>query len=195
MVIDKLSYQLKSVFYSKVDFDKRFIILGNTFSSNMLHYKGWERRDNGVYKNVTTYTIDKCGAIYQHYHPKYWSKFTGSEIDQYAISISLVNEGWLIPDGDTYYNLNKNEYTNTPINKYWRGYDFWAEYTEEQYISLKSLILKLTKDFGIQPHITPYNTLIKDITTINGVICRGNISKQFSDLSPLFDFNKLKSTN
>jgi len=192
-MIDKLKYQLNSKQYSKELFEKNKIIIGNTYTGDMSHHKGWTLRNNGKFNQVSTYSIDKSGEIYQHFHPKFWSKFTNSDIDQNAISIAIVNEGWLIPNGEEYYNLNNTIFSGEPINKYWRGYDFWAPYSEPQYKALRLLILKLTKEFKIPLVITPHTTAIKNPKLVNGVLCRSNISKAYSDLSPLFDFNKIKT--
>ena len=52
MVIDKDTYKLnESNFYSK-EFDKTQIVLGNSFSTNLNHLKGWEKRYNGNYKKT-----------------------------------------------------------------------------------------------------------------------------------------------
>ena len=63
MVIDKDTYKLnESNFYSK-EFDKTQIVLGNSFSTNLNHVKGWEKRYNGDYKKTAMFSIDRKGNI------------------------------------------------------------------------------------------------------------------------------------
>ena len=70
MVIDKETYKLTDSNYYSKEFDKTQIVLGNSFSENLNHLKGWGKRMNGEYTKTSTFTIDRKGNIYQHYNPK-----------------------------------------------------------------------------------------------------------------------------
>ena len=149
--IDKKKYKVSENNYHKIIFDKKRIIIGNTFSSDMSYTNGWETRYGGDYKDIASLTIDKDGTIYQHYDPKYHSDFNG--IGETSIMINLVNEGWLTQRKDAYYNLRNEIYLGDVVNKYWRGFDFWVDYTDEQYSSLRLLLLDLMKDFNIYERV------------------------------------------
>ena len=65
--IDTETYKLPADNYYPIEFPKHQIIIGHTFNTGMNHTIGWKTRCNGKYKNVSTFTIDKDGKIYQHY--------------------------------------------------------------------------------------------------------------------------------
>ena len=191
-MIDKKSFKINDKNYYKSVNKKERIILGNTFSSDMSYIKGWELRNSGESKKTVAFTIDKDGKIYQHYDPKYYSEFLGDDTDQSNILINLVNEGWLTQRKDAYYNLRNEVYLGDVVEKYWRGLDYWVNYTDEQYESLRSLLLDLMKQFDIYERVVSDNTKKSNITKLSGMLTKSNFSDRFTDLSPTFDFNNLK---
>ena len=190
--IDKESYKVSDKNYYKEIYDKNKIILGNTFSSDMSYINGWKLRNGGDNKKTVAFTIDKDGQIYQHYDPKYYSDFIGGEIGKSSILINLVNEGWLTQRRDAYYNLRNEVFLGDVIEKYWRGLDYWVNYSDEQYTSLRLLLLDLTEKFDIYERVVSDNTKKKETSVLKGVCTRSNFRDRFSDLSPTFDFNNLK---
>ena len=50
MLIDNEKYTLDEKNYHSTEFEKRQIVLGNSFSENYNHIKGWLSRLNGEYK-------------------------------------------------------------------------------------------------------------------------------------------------
>ena len=191
--IDRKKYKLNETNYVKEVFEKNRIIVGNSFSDDMSFINGWKKRCGGQYKKTSAFSIDKDGVIYQHYDPKYYSEFIyGDSINQTSIPITLINEGWLTQIGDEFYNLRNIKYTGDVINKYWRGYDFWSTYTDEQYSSLRELLLHLMKKFDIYEKVVSHNTKLNVPEKFNGMVTRSNFSKLHTDLSPTFNLNNLK---
>lgn len=196
MKIDKTTYKLKEDNYIKQEYKKRQIVVGSTGRKDMLHFGSWTYRHNGKYKKTSTYTIDKGGNIFQHYNPKYYSKFLGKVQDKSSISISLVNEGWLDFDsmhgryidwlGNIY---NKDEQI---VTKKWRKHIYWVPYTKEQMESLKFLVTYLTEEYNIPKNVIGHNVYYEDVDLFDGVVYRCNYLEEVSDVTPAFNISELK---
>lgn len=117
------------------------------------------------------YLIARDGTVYEFFDPKYWSYHLGkgavggnSVCSKESIGIELSNIGPLTLKGATLYNVYGSPYCNlTDINQYkhlpngFRGYEYFATFTDAQYISLNSLISFLCNEFNI-----PRNFLSED---------------------------------
>jgi N-acetyl-anhydromuramyl-L-alanine amidase AmpD len=196
MKIDKTTYTLGEDNYIQQEFTKRQIVIGSTGRKDMLHYGSWTYRHNGKYKKTSTFTIDKQGNIFQHYDPKYYSKFLGKVQDKASISISLVNEGWLDLDsmhgryidwlGNIY---NKDEEV---VTKKWRHHLYWVAYTKEQIESLKSLVTYLTEEYNVPKNVITHNAHYEDVDLFDGIVYRSNYLEEVSDVTPAFNIAELK---
>lgn len=197
MDIDKKSFKIKEANYIKDITKKSKIILCNSFSSSMEFANGWILRLGGEYKNTTAFSVDRDGSIYQHFDPKYYSFMVDDDkVNEDSIGITLVNEGWLdmTIDGDLI-NLRGQIYDKSGgfKNQYWRGFNDWVLYTEEQYEALAELILYLNKKFNIYNKVITHNTRLSNPNIYDGVLSRSNFNKDTTDVSPAFNFNKLKN--
>lgn len=196
-IINNETYPLdKDKYYSKIH-KKNQIVIGHTFTSDMSHYIGWKNRYNGKYKKNAAFTIDIDGNIYQHFDPKYYSNFLNIDnVDEYIIGVTLVNRGWLMKNDETnifYDYLNRPVETLDVIDKKWRNHRYWFNYTEEQINSLIELCEYLSKRFGIKLQVLPHNIKIDDVYDYEGVVFRSNYMKEFTDLSPAFDYIDFKN--
>ncbi len=198
MLIDKKLYKLGEDNYIKTICDKHQIIVGHTFHSNMEHVIGWKNRLNGKYKNTAAFTIDINGKIFQHYDPKYQSRFLKNDVvDKYIIPIVLENEGWLMKDEKNNYFLNWNEdiygREDNIVERKWRNNCYWAPYSSKQLDSLVELSKYLCDKFEIPHQTIGHNTKVDTISSYNGVVFKSNYNKDFTDLSPAFDYVKFKN--
>lgn len=197
MIIDKKLHKLSTDNYITEIHDKHQIIVGHTSHTNMRHVIGWENRLNGKYKNTAAFTIDHKGKIFQHYDPKYQSCFLKNEsIDKFIIPIVLENEGWLRKDEDTNKFLNWNgdiyEREDKVIEKKWRDNMYWAPYSTKQLNSLVDLTKYLCSAFDIPLQTIGHNTKVDVIFDYNGVVFRSNYDKDYTDLSPAFNYISFK---
>ena len=197
MNIDKKKYKLKNSNYHKKEFPKHQIVLGNSFSNNLHHVKGWEYRLGGNYTKTSTFTIDRKGNIYQHYDPKYYSDFIDEKrIDKKIISITVENQGWLLKDliKDRYIDWVGNIYKRKAkvIEKRWRGFLYWDPYTASQIKATAELINYLCENYEIPNHCVGHNTYVSGIEVFEGITYRSNYYKEKTDLSPAWDFKKFK---
>lgn len=198
MFIDDEKYKLLPSNYLEVESIKKQIVIGHTSNHDMKHFQGWIHRHNGKYLKTAAYTIDAAGFIYQHFDPKYQSKyFDDLELDKKSIVILLENDGWLTKDTE------KNEYItwvgdiykhpNEVISKKWRGHDYWSPYTKEQIESVKELVTLLCGEFFIPLTAIIHNTKVDKFSGYEGVIYRSNLDRQYTDLSPAWNCEAFKN--
>ena len=196
-MIDTEKYKLSEDNYHNIKFKKTQIVIGHNGRKDMRHYNSWLNRLNGKYKKTSTFTIDTDGKVYQHFDPSYYSDFLGIDQDKSNISILLVNQGWL--DLDTDYNIYRDwlghaysRNTQNVINKSWRGHDTWVKYTNEQYDSLKKLLIKLCDEFEIKKECIGNNVYDENVDIYNGITFKSNYSQDIKDVSPAFEMDQLK---
>ena len=198
MLINNLKYKLTKNNFIKEKCEKKQIIFGNTFNHDMQHVIGWETRYNGLYTKTAAFSIDAAGLIYEHFNPLYRSSyFNNNSLDAKSIIILLDNDGWLIKDD------KKNEFItwvgdiynkpNDVIDKRWRNYRYWSPYTNEQFESAVSLVKKLCNDFDIPNTVIGHNTKVENINEYSGVLYKSNLDKNYTDLSPAWDFDGFKN--
>lgn len=199
MIIDDKTYKLDVNKYVPLESEKKQIVLGNTFNDGMRHVFGWETRYNGKYKKTASFTIDKKGKIYQHFDPKYYSRyFNNPDQNTKSVVILIENIGWLTKDN------KKTEYTNCFNEKYygeidgimekkWRDYVYWAPYNDEQLESAIKLVRTLCSDLNIPKLVVAHNTKIDDLYDFEGVLYKSNIEKHFTDLNPNWKFEIFKN--
>lgn len=198
MTINNEKHKLTNKNFTKEKSVKKQIILGNTFNHDMRHVIGWEKRNNGFYNKTAAFSIDAAGLIYEHFNPQYHSNyFNQKKLDTESIIILLDNDGWLSKDeeknkfitwiGDIY---NK---PNEVFEKRWRNYKYWAPYTTEQFESAIDLVKKLCVDFDIPNTVIGHNTKIDNVNDYSGVLYKSNLDKNYTDLSPAWDFEAFKN--
>jgi hypothetical protein len=197
MIINSKKYTLSDKNFINCESIKKQIVIGHTSTNNMRHYTKWVNRLNGRYMQTAPYTIDLDGKIYQHFDPICSSNILKNiELDKKSIVILLENEGWLTKDfekkqlinwyGDIY---NRAE---SVVEKRWRGYMYWAPYTDNQLDSAAWLANKLCEEFYITKFAVPHNTKMENHENFSGILYRGNLDKDYTDLSPAWNFEKFK---
>lgn len=198
MDVELTKYKLPTNNYVLAETPKNLIVIGHTFNHDMKHVTGWLHRYHGKYKKTSAFTISTNGTIYQHFDPKYHSRyFNKTELDNKSIVILLENDGWLVKDNqkNEFYTWIGDIYSepNMIIEKRWREYSYWAPYTNEQIESTLSLCNKLCVDFDIPVMVMNHNTKIDNLIGYEGIIYRSNLEKHYTDLSPSWDCNEFKN--
>ena len=198
MIIDHKTYQLPIQNYTPIESDKKQIIIGHSFNHDMRHYNGWLKRYNGQYKKTVAFTISLSGLIYQHFDPKFYSNyFKDYQINAKSIVILLENDGWLIKDSEnnefiTWIGDIYNEPSKV-VEKRWRGYNFWAPYTKEQFESVTELVKLLCDEFSIPLTAIGHNTKVDKLADYKGIMYKSNIEKHYTDISPSWDCESFKT--
>ena len=197
MDIDNETYSLPENNYYPIEFKKRQIVLGNSFSEKNKHIKGWLNREMGEYKKTSMFTIDRKGKVYQHFTPNNYSDFTNNKsVDKKIISITIENQGWLNKDliNDTYFDWVGNIY-NRKVKVYekrWRGFNYWDPYTSKQLDSCVELVKYLCDKYDIPNNCVGHNTYIDGVEFFEGVVYKSNYYKESTDLSPAWEYKKIK---
>jgi len=194
-MINEISYLLGENNYYKQTYEKTQIVVGHNNRKDMRHYHSWINRRNGGYKKTATFSIDKDGSIYKHYDPKYYSDFLGCEQDKCNISIVLVNEGWVkLNDMNVFVDWLGHTYSKNSdlLEKNWRNYKYWIKYTEKQFDSLNYLINHLCENYNIKNKFIGHNVYDENIDLFKGITFRSNYFKDITDVSPAFEFEKIK---
>ncbi len=191
----KNTFLLNNNFYSH-EYEKKQIVIGNTFNSGMNHVNGWKNRLNGHYKKISTFTIDENGKIYQHFDPKYFSEFLPQlPFNKHIISISVSNRGWFNYDVSEkkYIDWCGNIYNGEDVvEKRWRNHSFWEKYDNKQLFATIKLVRYLIEKYNIKGNVMGHNTLVKNIELFEGVSYRSNWIKDGTDLNPTWEFDIFK---
>ncbi len=186
--------------YFKLPCMKRQIVLHHTVSSSGEFVDDWWQSDNGTQRVATAFIIDKDGSIVQLFEPENWAYHIGKgssvKDNKQSIGIEIVNEGALQrqADGKTMLWMNgKKEYPGsyTALKQPWRGYSYFADYSERQYDTLSELITTLCGKFGIPKKVIASYLFSETYRQFEGVVSHHNLRKDKSDVSRAFDFGKL----
>jgi N-acetyl-anhydromuramyl-L-alanine amidase AmpD len=175
---------------------KHQIILTHT-SRNVENYLASLRyRYNGKFDRIPNYVIKKNGDILQLLndieHTNYLKEIN---MNRNSITICLENLGWLEkqPLENQYVNWIGDIYKGKPYERHWRDYYFWEPYTEEQIDSLAFLCNKIIIENKINKDLIGHNTKVKNVNIFEGIATRSNLDSNYTDVSPSFDFDKLRN--
>lgn len=155
------------------------------------------------------YLVGRKGQVIQLFDPSYWSYHLGSTAlggnsiqSKKSIGIEISNYGWLTEKDGVLYDAYKKEFCKvtendlyTKLDKPYRGYTYFCNYTEEQYIAVAKLLKYLCEKFNIPFEFLPEekrHEFTRDIIEFKGITTHVNY-REFDkwDVSPVFDFNKL----
>jgi len=186
----------KNLFHYDDKHNKIQIILCHTSRPLMYFNNSLKYRLDGEYNKIPTYTISKDGKIIENFNSNYHSDFFGiKEIDRNSIIICLENLGWLK------YNTLNNKYVNwigdiykgEVYQKRWRDKSFWSIYPDKQLRTCAKLIVELCSKHNIPLKMVGHNVKIDGVVSFSGITARSNYSEYWTDISPSFDFEKLKT--
>jgi len=174
---------------------KTQIMLTHTSRDAGYYMMALKYRYGGKNEKIPHYLINKDGVIKNFFESKYSSNYFGvKKIDNRCVIITLENNGWLKKHhlSGKFMNWIGDIYFKKPFEKKWRSYGFWDTYTEDQYKSLSELIVELMSEFDIPNEMIGHNTKVTGVENFKGITSRSNYSDVYTDVSPAFDFEKLK---
>ena len=194
MVKENLDFEISNDLVSKSKTKKKQIVLTNTSYPIDDFLTRIKLRYNKKYNKVPAYTIDRFGTLFFHFNSENYTSFFENEIlNKPSIAISLENVGWLnyIDEKNIYVDWRGMPYTGNVIQKTWRNKKYWAEYTNEQISTLLELIDYLCIKHSIDKNFVGSNVFMDGAEKIKGILNRSNFNKNYYDLTPAFDFEKL----
>jgi N-acetyl-anhydromuramyl-L-alanine amidase AmpD len=174
---------------------KTQIILSNSNRDAKNYLASLEFRMNGKNTNVPHYFISKNGEITQFMENHCFSSYISDpDVNKNSINVCLENLGWLdkVPLKTYYVNWIGDIYNGTIFERKWRDYFFWDPYTEDQMNSLSELCIRVCEDMGINNKTTGHNTKMNGVQKFSGIASLSNYSEKFLDVSPAYNFEKLK---
>jgi N-acetyl-anhydromuramyl-L-alanine amidase AmpD len=184
------------------------VVKGTKDRPSMNHFNWWKSTNKHV---STAYSIDYKGNVYEHFDPKHWAYHLGIGgskrfLDKQSIGIEITNEGYMTKHGDDFkwYSgptpIAYNRVNDEPfhIKNGWRGYNWYAPYSQEQYEATLFLVKYLCDEFNIKKNVIPDNEYHPEILDGNfeGIYNHSNVRDYPSDrnkwdLSPAFPLKKL----
>ena len=159
-------------------------------------------------KVSTAYLVGRNGNVFELFDPQYYSYHLGPNStggnkvrSQRTIAIELSNFGALrehptkpdilVDSWDFPYCMKTD--TDFYVNCPYRGYDYYATYTDAQMKALDSLLLQLCRKFNIQHSFLPQDERMKLQTKVPtaGIVSHVNYRKDKTDVSPAFSWEKI----
>lgn len=193
--------------YFKEAFPKNQIYLHHTAgnSSGVGVFQGWSSNKERIATCVAIsgkgkYSID--GQIIQGFSSKYWAYHLGIKgfvfkklnlpykvLDKTSIGVEICSWGQLTKKGDKFYNyVNKEVPLNEvcELDKPYKGYKYFHNYTDAQIESVKELLVLWNKTKGIP---LDYNEDIWDVTPRalkgeSGIFTHNSVRKDKVDVYP-----------
>ncbi len=176
------------------------------------------RRGYSKYRESVPFVLSRDGTIYQLFSSSYWSHHLGKgtiggneEMSKQSIAIEISNYGPLIPRNgklETVYSRSRSNpnYVDVyctmedttkyiKLDKPYKGYQYYANYTHEQYETLIILLRYLTATYDI-----PREFLEEDVrfdaneenANHKGIVTHLNFRATGKwDIGPAFDWNRV----
>jgi N-acetyl-anhydromuramyl-L-alanine amidase AmpD len=153
------------------------------------------------------FIIARDGNIYNLFDSRYWAYHLGptavggnTPMSRSSVGVEISNIGPLTQQGqslftttaqDAYCTLNESIYYRRAS---YRGFNYYASFTDAQYASLISLLRYLTGRFNIPRRFLPlasrYETR-NDIAQFRGVVSHVNFRTDKFDIGPAFDWDRV----
>jgi len=159
------------------------------------------------------FIIARDGNVYKLWEDEYWSYHIGGgcvggndEISSTSIAIELSNMGALTLKDNELLTVNNTVYCTIDDTQYYhrldapfRGYQYFASFTDAQYDSLVALLMYLTRVHDIPRQFLPadkrYNMFVSDMAARNstGILSHVNFRPpgEKVDIGPAFHWDKI----
>ncbi|MEZ4886441.1 MAG: N-acetylmuramoyl-L-alanine amidase [Chitinophagales bacterium] len=176
------------------------------------------RRGYSKYRESVPFVLGRDGTIYQLFSSSYWSHHLGKgtiggneEMSKQSIAIEISNYGPLLPRNgklETVYSRTKTNpnYVDVycsmedstkyiKLDKPYKGYQYYANFTHQQYETLIVLLRYLTATYDIPREFLPedirFDATEKN-TTFKGVLTHLNYRATGKwDIGPAFDWERV----
>ncbi|MBN8545870.1 MAG: N-acetylmuramoyl-L-alanine amidase [Ignavibacteria bacterium] len=178
-------------------FPKAQIVLHGTASSSATGVGDWWNLQKGAI--ATAFAIDKSGEVIELFPACYWAYHTGngSAYDSRNIGIEIANEGYLKEiNGKFHWNAGSGwqEYKGEvfDLKSTWRGFRYFAGFTEAQYEATAKLCAGLCCYFDIKPSVQDNFEYSPSYLAYKGIVKHCNLYSGKLDVTPAFNINKFK---
>ena len=199
----------ESYFY-KEEFPKKRIVVHYTAGYLKGDIAALTKKDNHV---STPFVVARDGTVYNLFSSRYWSYHLGknaaggnSEMSRSSVAIELSNLGYLrakgnnlvtyFGDNDVYCTLDDRD-AYRKLDKPFRGFSYFATFTDAQYRSLGNLLRYLTRTYDIPAEFLPepqrYD-VYKGVDKFRGITTHVNYQPESYgkwDIGPAFDWARV----
>ena len=217
VTIPGTSDSIKFIDCTRENKDKSYYFQEETAKKKiMLHYTmGYLKGDIATLTKghvSVPFVIGRNGNIYNLFPSKYWSYHVGpsavggnTAMSRECIGIEISNIGPLIKIGnnlvttynnaDVYCSLDDTQYYTKMPSKY-RGFDYYANYTEAQYVAIIQLLKFLCAKYNIPKTIAAetgrYNIMsVTDFTKFKGIVTHVKCRTDKTDIGAAFDWQRV----
>lgn len=187
--------------YFREEYTKKQIYLHHTAGngSGITTFKSWENNQERI---ATCVAISRDGQIIQGFNSKYWAYHLGlkesiferfglpyQSLDKISIGIEICNWGQLNKVDNKFINYyNKEVPANEVIEleKEFKGYKYFQNYTDEQISSVKDLLLLWKSKYGIplEYHESIWDISISALSGNAGVYTHNSVRTDKIDVYP-----------
>jgi N-acetyl-anhydromuramyl-L-alanine amidase AmpD len=158
----------------------------------------------------THFVLGRNGVAYQLFNTNYWSYHLGKGCmggntpnSKRSIAIEISNIGPLTEKGTTLHDIYGSPYCELSEQGYyiklsspWRGYQYFATFTDSQYSTLKNMLTFLCNKWSIPRTImqesSRYNLFGDNASTYRGICTHANYRADGKvDIGPAFGWDKI----
>jgi len=194
-------------YYYKKEYPKKKIVLHFTAGFLKGDIEALTKHDQQI---SVAFVIGRNGNIYNLFQSSYWSYHLGkcdqgdnSKDSQQSVGIEISNIGplklvenkLLSVYDDLYCELTENQFYQK-ISEPFRGYQYFASFTNDQYNSLVILLQYLTAKYQIPAKFLPENLRFetsKEAADFEGIVSHLNFRKTGKwDIGPAFNWQLLE---
>jgi N-acetyl-anhydromuramyl-L-alanine amidase AmpD len=199
MIINRTTLALPATQYRAKETAKTGIVLHHTVGSSAKSTVDYWKSTNE--RVATAYIIERDGTVYECFDPRFWAYHIGTGSNdadnKRFIGIELASAGALNQKQpgkfyDTFNNLvkPKDVYENGTT---YRGFRYFAAYTEAQIAAQIELIEYLLKLFPTIPRQTPqdHTGYLPSWKTFEGIGSHTHFRVDKTDVHPGYDWNRL----
>ncbi|NWF83397.1 MAG: N-acetylmuramoyl-L-alanine amidase [Bryobacteraceae bacterium] len=208
--IDRKTLALPPTCYFREPQHKDLIVLGCTLTATPEAASlNWKRQGR---LHAAPYLIARDGTIYETFDPRAWSLHLNmpaqlnptARNDRRSIAVQLVNVGGLRlrhdgfltwPCDNTARPWCSIQATNFYLKQSFRGYAYFATFTEAQMNALSRLIPWLCREHGIPWQLPPREErLLADPrrwSRFRGILAHHHFRPEHSDVGPAFDWDRI----
>lgn len=160
-------------------------------------FKHWANNKERV---STCVAISNDGTIVQGYSSRFWGYHLGltaqpfakfgvkyQSLDRISIGIEICNWGYVKPKDGKFFNYVNREVKDViELDKPYKGYKFWHNYTDAQIESTRQLLKLWESRYGIniKYHDDIWDLCKRALAAENGVFTHNSVRKDKSDIYP-----------
>jgi N-acetyl-anhydromuramyl-L-alanine amidase AmpD len=208
--IDRKKHALPAACYFAESQKKDLIVLCATGSASAEPaISAWKRKAN---LRATPYVIERDGTVFETFDPRGWAFHLNmpaqmnptARNDRRSIAVSLVNPGALRPraDGRLAWWLDNftmpwcmPEDTSRSMKANFRGFDYFATYTDAQFEALRALLPWLCREHGIPWQLPAVSERLsadpRRFARFRGILAHHHFRPEHADVGPAFDWDRI----